>query len=120
MRSLDEIRRERETLAAAEPFAELAETARHVITHLESVEAAADMVSKRLQRHEDEGLVMVQAFAVRSHILDDYRKLADELHAAVDRVMRTSLIDKAATWTPPQPEPESEPKRPSPLREDLP
>ena len=100
----DEIRKRKEQLDAAEPFAALAEIAGAMRVHLEFVQNGAEKVADALlyARHPyalDDGLT-----TVREHILDDYAKLRDELHAAVDRVMRAAIMDK-----PSEPAPKAEP-----------
>lgn len=100
----EEIRRRREEMATAEPFQELSEIAAAFREHLGSVEAGAAKVANSILNgwHEDalnDGLVTVQ-----EHVLDDYAKLRDELHAAIDRVMRAPLMDRPRTRAVPEPE----------------
>jgi hypothetical protein len=100
----DELKRRQAELAAARPFVELGEVCLAMREHLQSVQAGAAKVADALlyDRHEsvlDSGIV-----TIREHVLDDYAKLRDELHACVDAVMRTPQMDRP-TSAPPEPAP---------------
>lgn len=92
----DQIRKQRERLASAEPFAELAEAAGGMILHLAGVQDVSAQIRTALLDQID-GALPGASSDLRNRILDDYNLCRERLHAAVDRVMRTSLMDAQPT-----------------------
>lgn len=104
----EQIRKQRETLAAAEPFADLAEAAEAATIHVEKVGDLALQISRLLLQ----GTQPINAVAdLRARILDDYNHQRERLHAAVDRVMRSALVDAAGAEQPEPPAPVQEKPR---------
>lgn len=105
--NFDEIEAQQAKLAAAKPFAEL-EAACAAMSNLTVVLTGfASTVKGVALGHYSNTEPTV--WMLRERVLNDYAKCRDRLHAAVDAVMRTAIVDGAK-------EPEAEPAK---LTEDV-